>query len=66
MGEHEGVLAAREEHLLDPLGQGDDRHPALRERLEHAHPGGELALAAVDHDDVGQRGEARVVLLVVG
>ena len=39
---------------------------ALDERLERPHPGRELALAAVDHDQVGQRGEALVALASCG
>ena len=40
-------------------------HSALAEPRERPQPGRQLALAAVDHDQVRQRGEARVVLLVV-
>ena len=53
------------EDLLEPLGEADDRHAALGERLERPHPGRELALAAVDHDQRRQRGEARVAVGVV-
>ena len=57
--EHDRLAAPRHEDLLEPLGERDDGD-ALRardgERLERA--GGELALAAVDHDQVRQRREA--------
>ncbi len=38
-----------------------DRHAALAEAAQRPEPGRELALAAVDHDEVRQRREARVV-----
>ena len=65
VGEAQRLGATRDEHLLDPLGQRDHDHAALAEPLQRAQPGRQLALAAVDHDHVGQRGEARVVVLVV-
>ena len=58
-------LAARQEDLLDPLGQADHGHAALGQRLQGAHPGRELSLAAVDHDQVGKGGEAGVAIGVV-
>ena len=63
--ERERRRAARDEHLLDPLGERDDEHAALAEALQRPQPGGELTLAAVDDDDVREGREARVVVLVV-
>src|SRR5918992_1274855 len=53
------------EDLLDPLGQRDDRDAALAEALERLEAGRELALPAVDDDEVGQGRERRVALGVV-
>src|SRR3954451_7620650 len=53
------------EHLLDALGQGDHGHPAPAEALERAQARRELPRAAVDDDQVGQRGERLVALGVV-
>ena len=64
-GRRSGSLGAGGEHLLDPLGQRDHDHAAIAKPLERAQPGRQLALAAVDHDHVRERGEARVVVLVV-
>src|SRR3954451_22820302 len=63
--EQDRVRLAREEHLLDPLGERDDDDPAGAEVLQRLDARAELALAAVYHDQVRQRGERRVVLLVV-
>ena len=59
--EHERRAAAGQEDLLDPLGQRDDRDAALAKAVQRAEAGRQLTLAAVDHDQVRQRGEARVV-----
>ena len=49
------LRAARDEDLLEPLGEADHGHAALGERPQRPQPGRELALAAVDHDQRGQR-----------
>ena len=54
-----------DEDLLDALGQRDDRHAALAEAVERAQARRELARAAVDDDEVRQRGERLVALGVV-
>ena len=62
------LRAAGDEDLLDPLGEPDHGHlvvAALEQGRQRAHARRELALAAVDHDQVGQRGEALVALGVV-
>ena len=67
VGEHAaGRATPGQEDLLDALGQRDDDDAALAEVRQRLDAGGELALAAVDDDHVGQRGEARVAVLVVG
>ena len=58
--------AARNEDLLDPLREPNHGDAAIGERRQGPHAGRELALASVDHDQVGQRGEALVALRVVG
>ncbi len=63
--EHERRGASGEEDLLDALGQRDHHDTALAKAAQRLQTGGELAFAAVDHDEVGQRGEAGVVLGVV-
>ena len=67
VGEPQRLAHAGQEDLLDALGQRDDRDAALAEVLRaRARPADELAPAAVDHDHVRQRREARVAVLVVG
>ena len=51
--------------LLDALGERDDRDAAVAKAAQRPEPGGELAGTAVDHDEAGQRCEARVVVGVV-
>ena len=65
VGELQRRGPAGDEHLLDPLGQRDHHHAALAEAAQRPQARRQLALAAVDHHDVGQGGEARVVVLVV-
>ena len=65
VGQPQRRLHARLEHLLDPLGEADHGHAQVAERAQLLQPGGQLAAAAVDHDQRRQRGEALVVLLVV-
>ena len=60
-----GAGRAGLEHLLDALGQADHGHAQVPERPQLAQAGRQLAPAAVDHDQRGQRGEALVELLVV-
>ena len=60
VAEEERLGIPRPEHLLDPLGQRDDRDAALAEALQHAQPGRELPWAAVDHDEVRQGRERGV------
>src|ERR671919_143267 len=55
----------REEDLLLALGQRDDSGAAFDEGAEGAQRRAELALAAIDDDQRGQRGEALVALAVV-
>ena len=64
--EHQRRAAAGDEDLLDPLGQRDHAHALLAKAAQHRQPGAQLALAAVDHDQVGERREARVVGGIVG
>ena len=63
--EHERRWPPGLKHLLDALGQRDDRDPALAQRAQRPQAGRELSGAAVDHDEAGQRGEARVISRVV-
>ena len=46
------IRAARHVDLLEPLGQADDADVLEAELLEHPHRDVELALAAVDHQQV--------------
>ena len=63
--EHDRLAAARQEDLLDPLGQADDGHAEVAERLERAQAGRQLSPASVDHDQARQRRERGVVVLLV-
>ena len=66
-GSRSGCAHAGHEDLLDPLGERDDGDAAVAEALRRAsRPADELARAAVDHDQVRQRGERRVAVGVVG
>ena len=53
---------AGNEDLLDPLGERDHRHPRQVELAHRGQRRRELALAAVDHDEVRRRGERLVVV----
>ena len=66
VGQDDRLRDARDEDLLDPLGQRHDRHAAREEPLQRLDPGAELALAAVDHDEARQCCERFVALGVVG
>ena len=72
VGDRHRARAAGHEHLLDPLREADHRYVTSLEQVvigepgEAAHPGRELSLAAVDHDQVGHRAEALVAVSVVG
>ena len=60
--EHDRLGSPRDEDLLDPLGEADHRHPRSISGSSAFSPGGELSLPPVDHDQVGERGEARVAV----
>ena len=62
--EHDRVGAAGHEDLLVALGERDHRHARQVEGLHRRERRRQLALAAVDHDEVRRRGERLVVLLV--
>src|SRR5579864_5683375 len=53
--EPEAVSTSWHEHLLLPLGQTHDGNPIEPERAGRLHRRVELALPAVDHQEVGQR-----------
>src|ERR671919_228812 len=59
------VVLDRETVRLVALGQRDDSGAAFDEGAEGAQRRAELALAAIDDDQRGQRGEALVALAVV-
>ena len=61
--EDDRVGATWHEDLLGPLRESHDRHPGQVESLHRGERGRELALAPVDHDEVGRRGEGLVVVL---
>jgi hypothetical protein len=65
LGDRERCRATGHEDLLDPFREPDHRDAALRERAQRPHARRELALAAVDDDQIGQRREALVALRVV-
>jgi hypothetical protein len=65
VAEQQRRAAAGREDLLDPLGEADHGHAQVAERPELVQPGRQLPLAAVDHDQRGQRREALVVLLLM-
>ena len=60
-----GLGAAGDVDLLEPLGEGDDGRPTLDQRRQRLGADAELALAAVDHDQAREAGEALVELGVV-
>ncbi len=61
--EHDRLGPAGDEHLLLALGQRDDGHPRELAGLHRLERRRELALAAVDHDEVRRLGEALVVVV---
>src|SRR2546427_662697 len=64
-GEHDRVGPAWDEHFLDSLGERHDRDAREIERLHCGKRGGELALPAVDDDEI-RRGRARLVVVLGG
>ena len=52
--QHDRLGASGQEHLLALLGQADERQVVQAELIEHLAGGADLALAAVDDDQVGQ------------
>src|SRR2546421_9923065 len=58
-------LAAGHVYLLEPLREADDRDALFDQLPDRGHATGELPLAAVDHHQSGDRGEARVARGVV-
>ena len=63
--EQDRLGAPGDEDLLDALRERDHGDARQIELVHRGECRRQLTLAAVDHDDVRQRGEARVVLLVV-
>ena len=61
--EDDGPRPPRHEHLLLPLRERDHGHARQVERLHRGDRRCELALAAVDHDEVRRRRERLVVLV---
>ena len=53
-GQHDGVAATGQEELLALLGDPGQRQVVEPELVEHRARGADLALAAVDDDEVGQ------------
>ena len=52
-------------HLLDALGQRQHGHAALAKAAQRGQARAQLAASAIDHDHVGKRRKARVVIGVV-
>src|SRR4029079_3002608 len=58
--QHDRLPAPRHIDLLEPLGEAPDRAPLVDELAERGDAARQLPLAAVDHDQPRQRGEAGV------